>query len=50
MSRKMRENMMNYIERMRGISLNKMVYMTDQEIEHIYEITYLQEEFASEGE
>ena len=46
MSRKERKNMMEFIEMMRGIDKKEMLYMTDADIEHIYERTYFQQEIA----
>ncbi|WP_078427928.1 BH0509 family protein [Alkalihalobacterium alkalinitrilicum] len=44
MSRKERENMIRYIEMVRGMENHKFSHMTDQDIEHIYENTYLYHE------
>ncbi|WP_216828558.1 BH0509 family protein [Alkalihalobacterium elongatum] len=44
MSRKERENMIRYIEMVRGLEKQEFVHMTDQDIEHIYETTYLRHE------
>ncbi|HZG59471.1 MAG TPA: BH0509 family protein [Anoxybacillus sp.] len=40
MSRAERRNMINFIEKMKGINRNELLYMTDAEIEHIYNQTY----------
>jgi hypothetical protein len=40
MSRAERRNMINFIEKMKGINKNELLYMTDAEIEHIYNQTY----------
>ncbi len=46
MSRIERRNMVKYIEQMRGIHRDDMLFMTDADIEHIYETTYFEEENA----
>jgi hypothetical protein len=40
MSRAERRNMIDFIEKMKGINKNELLYMTDAEIEHIYNQTY----------
>ncbi|MGO4889670.1 BH0509 family protein [Anaerobacillus sp. MEB173] len=40
MSRQERKNMVHFIERTRGIEQQQLMYMTDDEIEHIYNATY----------
>ncbi|MBA2872552.1 hypothetical protein HNQ85_002863 [Anoxybacillus calidus] len=40
MSRAERKNMIDFIEKMKGINKNELLYMTDAEIEHIYNQTY----------
>ncbi|WP_209124928.1 BH0509 family protein [Alkalihalobacillus sp. BA299] len=44
MSRKERENMIRYIEMVRGMEKHTLSHMTDQDIEHIYETTYMYHE------
>ncbi|MFC0557475.1 BH0509 family protein [Halalkalibacter alkalisediminis] len=46
MSRMERQNMVRYIEQTRRIHRDDLLYMTDADIEHIYETTYFQEENA----
>ncbi|RBW68777.1 BH0509 family protein [Bacillus taeanensis] len=46
MSRLERKNMIEYIERMKGISHHEMLYMTDADIEYIYETIYFKEQIA----
>jgi len=46
MSRHERQNMVEYIEKMKGMSPKDMMYMTDAEIEYIYETVYFQEEIT----
>ncbi|RAK19192.1 hypothetical protein B0I26_107111 [Anoxybacillus vitaminiphilus] len=40
MSRAERKNMIDFIEKMKGINKSELLYMTDAEIEHIYNQTY----------
>ncbi|WP_044894956.1 BH0509 family protein [Bacillus alveayuensis] len=40
MSRAERKNMIDFIEKMKGINRDELLYMTDAEIEHIYNQTY----------
>jgi hypothetical protein len=40
MSRAERKNMIDFIEKMKGINKDELLYMTDAEIEHIYNQTY----------
>lgn len=40
MSRQERRNMIEFIQRTKGLSEDKLVYMTDAEIEHIYKAAY----------
>ncbi|WP_226669969.1 BH0509 family protein [Metabacillus litoralis] len=40
MSRQERRNMIEFIERMRKIDKDSMLYMTDADIEHIYSTVY----------
>ncbi|MDE5413547.1 BH0509 family protein [Alkalihalobacterium chitinilyticum] len=44
MSRKERENMIRYIEMVKGLEKQTMSHMTDQDIEYIYETTYMRHE------
>ncbi|WNF36961.1 BH0509 family protein [Bacillaceae bacterium IKA-2] len=41
MSRQERKNMVNFIERMKGLESSQLMHMTDQEVEHIYNSVYL---------
>ncbi|QGQ48585.1 BH0509 family protein [Metabacillus sediminilitoris] len=40
MNRQERKNMIDFIERMRGIDKHSLLYMTDADIEHIYHTAY----------
>ncbi|WP_077620622.1 BH0509 family protein [Bacillus sinesaloumensis] len=40
MSRQERKNMMEFIEKVKGIDKLELMYMTDADIEHIYDTTY----------
>jgi hypothetical protein len=40
MNRQERKNMIEFIERMKGIDKNSLLYMTDADIEHIYSTVY----------
>ncbi|KOO41080.1 BH0509 family protein [Priestia koreensis] len=40
MSRQERKNMITFIERMKGMDRDSLLYMTDAEIEHIYNSAY----------
>ncbi|MEH7386915.1 BH0509 family protein [Bacillus sp. JJ1521] len=44
MSRQERKNMMEFIEKVKGIDKMELMYMTDEDIEHIYDTTYYQVE------
>ncbi|PSL42447.1 hypothetical protein B0H94_11551 [Salsuginibacillus halophilus] len=44
MNRRERENMITFISRMRGLQEQKLMVMTDAEVEHIYEATYREHE------
>ncbi|MEQ6378216.1 BH0509 family protein [Bacillaceae bacterium S4-13-58] len=46
MSRTERKNMIHYIEMIKGFDKDTLAYMTDADIEHIYESTYNQHEMA----
>ncbi|WP_246943019.1 BH0509 family protein [Bacillus pinisoli] len=48
MSRQERKNMIEFIQRTRGISEGVLLYMTDVEIEHIYNTAYYQFELVQE--
>ncbi|RXJ01922.1 BH0509 family protein [Anaerobacillus alkaliphilus] len=41
MSRQERKNMINFIEKMKGLDSSQLKNMTDQEVEHIYNSLYL---------
>jgi hypothetical protein len=40
MNRQERKNMIDFIERMKEIDKNSLLYMTDADIEHIYSMVY----------
>ncbi|WP_110113538.1 BH0509 family protein [Bacillus sp. CGMCC 1.16541] len=40
MSRQERKNMIDFIERMKGTDRETLMYMTDADVEHIYNSTY----------
>lgn len=40
MSRQERKNMIEFITKMREFETNNIMYMTDEDIEHIYNSTY----------
>ncbi|MBO9131448.1 BH0509 family protein [Bacillus sp. 165] len=47
MKREERKNMIEFIEKKKGLERENLVYMTDEEVEHIYNVTYyLYEEIA----
>ncbi|MBB5325003.1 hypothetical protein HNQ34_002102 [Anoxybacillus tepidamans] len=48
MSRAERRNMIEFIEKVKGIDREQLVYMTDAEIEHIYNQTYYHYEEIAE--
>ncbi|OEH91331.1 BH0509 family protein [Bacillus solimangrovi] len=48
MSRQERKNMIEFISKMRGTDHDNLLYMTDAEIEHIYNQTYYQFEEIAE--
>lgn len=48
MSRQERKNMIEFIQRTKGISEGVLLYMTDVEIEHIYNSAYYQFELIQE--
>ncbi|MDX8361556.1 MULTISPECIES: BH0509 family protein [Bacillaceae] len=48
MSRQERKNMIEFIEKMKGMDRDHLIYMTDAEIEHIYNTTYYQFEEIAE--
>jgi hypothetical protein len=48
MSRQERKNMIDFIQRTRGITGEQLVYMTDLDIEHIYNSAYYQFELIVE--
>jgi len=48
MSRQERKNMMEFIEKVRGITKTELMYMTDADIEHIYNTTYFHLEEIAE--
>ena len=48
MSRQERKNMMEFIEKFKGITKMELMYMTDADIEHIYNTTYFNFEEIAE--
>jgi len=48
MSRQERKNMMEFIEKVKGITKMELMYMTDADIEHIYNTTYFHYEEIAE--
>lgn len=40
MSRQERKNMIDFIEKIRGLGKDTLMYMTDADIEHVYNATY----------
>lgn len=48
MSREERKNMIEFITKLRGFNQEQLVYMTDEEIEHIYNQTYYHYEEIAE--
>ncbi|MEH7378959.1 BH0509 family protein [Bacillus sp. JJ1533] len=40
MCRQERKNMIEFIEKVKGIDKMELMYMTDADIEHIYDTTY----------
>ena len=48
MSRAERKNMIDFIAKMKGIAKEQLIYMTDSEIEHIYNRTYYHYEEIAE--
>lgn len=40
MNRQERKNMIEFIERMKDIDKDSLIYMTDDDIEHIYSAVY----------
>lgn len=48
MSREERRNMIEFIERAKGTNKLTLVYMTDEEIEHIYNALYTKIEASCE--
>lgn len=50
MSRQERKNMIEFITKNRSIANENLMYMTDDEIEHIYNSTYYQfQEFVEDN-
>ncbi|GLH65339.1 MULTISPECIES: BH0509 family protein [Parageobacillus] len=48
MLRAERKNMIEFIEKVRGITRDQLAYMTDAEIEYIYELYYYNHEEIAE--
>ncbi|EMA6343652.1 BH0509 family protein [Bacillus cytotoxicus] len=40
MKREERKNMIEFIEKKKGIERADLLFMTDEEVEHIYNVTY----------
>ena len=40
MKREERKNMIEFIEKKKGIERDELLFMTDDEVEHIYNVTY----------
>ncbi|ABS20760.1 BH0509 family protein [Bacillus cytotoxicus] len=40
MKREERKNMIEFIEKKKGIERTDLLFMTDEEVEHIYNVTY----------
>ncbi|WP_369901196.1 BH0509 family protein [Bacillus manliponensis] len=40
MKREERKNMIDFIEKKKEIEREELLYMTDEEVEHIYNVTY----------
>ncbi|CAM4336054.1 transporter [Bacillus manliponensis] len=40
MRREERKNMIDFIEKKKEIEREELLYMTDEEVEHIYNVTY----------
>lgn len=48
MRREERKNMIEFIQKMKGLHHNELMYMTDEEVEHIYNVTYYYVEVIAE--
>ncbi|KAA0544914.1 BH0509 family protein [Bacillus sp. BGMRC 2118] len=48
MSRQERRNMIEFIQRTKGLAEEQLIYMTDAEIEHIYATAYFHFEEIAE--
>lgn len=48
MRREERKNMIEFIQKQRGFQREELTYMTDEEVEHIYNVTYFQLEEIAE--
>ena len=40
MRREERKNMIEFIQKTKGLQYSQLMYMTDEEVEHIYNVTY----------
>lgn len=40
MSREERKNMIEFIQKAKELQYNQLMYMTDEEVEHIYNVVY----------
>ncbi|WP_416828977.1 BH0509 family protein [Ectobacillus polymachus] len=48
MRREERRNMIEFIEKQRGLQREELTFMTDEEVEHIYNVTYFHLEEIAE--
>lgn len=48
MRREERKNMIDFIEKKKEIEREELLYMTDEEVEHIYNVTYFHYEEIAE--
>ncbi|MCP8969907.1 BH0509 family protein [Ectobacillus ponti] len=48
MKREERKNMIEFIEKTKGMGREQLVFMTDEEVEHIYNVTYFMHEEIAE--
>ncbi|MFD3448170.1 BH0509 family protein [Microbacteriaceae bacterium 4G12] len=48
MKREERKNMIEFIEKKKGLERDQLTYMTDEEVEHIYNVTYFMHEEIAE--
>ncbi|MDG4657320.1 BH0509 family protein [Ectobacillus antri] len=48
MKREERRNMIEFIEKKKGLQRDELMYMTDEEVEYIYDVTYFMYEEIAE--